>query len=608
MTSAHPIVIVLGASGLDTARKIAGEIKDCVIHGYAKRVQNVDVSFDEPTAHIRTCFEAGHAIIGVCASGILIRAVAPALKDKREEPPVLAAAEDGSSVVPLLGGHHGANEFAQRLADKLNSHAAITTAGDVRLGLALDAPPTGWTLANPQDAKDITARLLAGEAVTIDEDLDWIDRSSLNISADAELKLTAACDDRQSLPGELLYIPRKVVIGVGSDRGCPADDLISLVSGQLRTSQIATDSIACIVSLDRKADEPAMHALAAHLGSPMRFMDADAINSVADRIPNPSDVVMREVGVPGVAEGAALVASGAATLHIEKVKSTRCTCAVAISQDMIDPDTIGRPRGHLSVIGIGPGQKEWRSGEAERLLREAGDWVGYGLYLDLVADLKGTQQEHRFDLGAEELRVRHALELAGQGRNVALICSGDAGIYAMAALVFEVLALEPVAGGLDDASRRVAITVAPGISAIQAAAARAGAPIGHDFCLISLSDLLTPWPVIEKRIEAAAQGDFVVGFYNPRSMRRREQLDKAIAILRQTRPADTPVIIASNLGRPAEKHSVVPLSKFDPEQVDMLSIVVVGASTTRSFATGDGQTHVFTPRGYAAKRTAEAAE
>lgn len=608
MTNTHPIVLVLGASGLDIAHKIADEIEDCVLHGYSKRVQNADVLFDEPTAHIRSCFENGHTIIGVCASGILIRAVAPALQDKREEPPVLVVAEDGSSVVPLLGGHHGANELALRLADTLTGHAALTTAGDVRLGIALDAPPTGWTLVNPQDAKDITARLLSGEAVAIDEDLDWIERSALNLSTDAELKLTATLDARQPQPGELLYHPRKVVIGVGSDRGCPPGDLIRLVSDQLQTTHIAAEAVACIVSLDRKADETAMHALADHLGAPVRFLHADAINTIADRIPNPSDVVMREVGVPGVAEGAALAASGAKTLHVEKIKSARCTCAIAISPGIIDPDTVGLPRGHLSVIGIGPGQKEWRSGEAERLLREANDWVGYGLYLDLVADLRGAQLEHRFDLGAEELRVRHALELAGKGRNVALICSGDAGIYAMAALVFEVLALEPSAGGMDEDARRVAVTVAPGISAIQAAAARAGAPIGHDFCLISLSDLLTPWPVIEKRIEAAAHGDFVVAFYNPRSMRRREQLDKAIAILQKSRPADTPVIIASNLGRPAETHSIVPLDLFDPEQVDMLSIVVVGASTTRSFATGDGQTHVFTPRGYAAKRTAEAAE
>ena len=608
MTSTQPVVIVLGPSGLETARTIATALGDCAIHAYAKRVQDADVLFKEPTAHIRSCFENGQPVIGVCASGILIRAVAAALADKREEPPLVAVSEDGSSVVPLLGGHHGANGLAERLAEVLNSHAAITTAGDVRLGIALDAPPAGWMLANPDAAKDITARLLTGEAIFVNEDIGWIDQSAINVADNAQLKLTSSIEPRQPRAGELLYHPCKVVIGVGSDRGCPPEELITLVDNQLQEAEVARQAVACIVSLDRKADEPAMHALAAHLDVPVRFLEADAINAIAERIPNPSDVVQREVGVPGVAEGAALAASNAQTLHAEKAKSARCTCAIAVAQQIIDPDAIGRPRGHLSVVGIGPGQKEWRSGEAERLLRDANDWVGYGLYLDLVQDLRGVQVEHRFDLGAEELRVRHALELAGQGRDVALICSGDAGIYAMAALVFEVLALDPTAGGMDDAARRVAITVAPGISAVQAAAARAGAPIGHDFCLISLSDLLTPWPVIEQRIQAAADGDFVVAFYNPRSRRRRQQLETAIAILKLARPANTPVIIASNLGRPAEKHTVVPLDKFDPEQVDMLSIVLVGASTTQSFQTGDGRTHVYTPRGYAAKRTAEAAE
>lgn len=608
MKDTSPLIIVLGPSGLEAARSISAALGKCAIHGYSKRTKHADVLFDEAKDHIRSCFENGQPIIGVCASGILIRAIAPALSNKREEPPVIAVAENGLSVVPLLGGHHGANELANKIASALNGHAAVTTAGDVRLGIALDAPPSGWALANPGDSKAITARLLAGECIAIDDELVWIDQSALKITGDAPLKLSSTIKSREPESGELLYHPSRIVVGVGSDRGCPPDDLITLVDGQLAEANIAHKAVACIVSLDRKSDEPAMHALAAHLGKPIRFLDADAINTCADRIPNPSDVVMREVGVPGVAEGAAIAATNAKKLLREKVKSKRCTCAIASADGIIDPQTIGRPRGHLSVVGIGPGQKEWRSGEAERLLRDASDWVGYGLYLDLVEDLRETQHEHRFNLGAEELRVRHALELAGQGRDVALICSGDAGIYAMAALVFEVLALDPENGGMDDASRRVAITVAPGISAVQAAAARAGAPIGHDFCLISLSDLLTPWTVIEQRIEAAADGDFVVAFYNPRSLRRREQLEKAIAILKLSRPADTPVIIASNLGRPAENHTVVTLDTFDAELVDMLSIVVVGASTTKSFQTGDGQTHVFTPRGYAAKRTAEAAE
>jgi cobalt-precorrin 5A hydrolase/precorrin-3B C17-methyltransferase len=228
-------------------------------------------------------------------------------------------------------------------------------------------------------------------------------------------------------------------------------------------------------------------------------------------------------------------------------------------------------------------------------LRQASDWVGYGLYLDLAQDLKLAQQEHRFPLGAEEDRVRHAMALAREGRRVALICSGDPGIYAMAALVYEVLDLEP---------QRIAVEVLPGISAFQAAAARAGAMIGHDFCCISLSDLLTPWEAIEKRIQAAAAGDFVTAFYNPRSLKRRDQLERAIAILKPHRPSDTPVIIASNLGRTEENVRIVPLEDFDTGGVDMLTLVMIGSSQSRSLKRGDGRIYAYTPRGYAKKRSA----
>ena len=167
----------------------------------------------------------------------------------------------------------------------------------------------------------------------------------------------------------------------------------------------------------------------------------------------------------------------------------------------------------------------------------------------------------------------------------------------MATLVFELLA----DGGLSDAAQRIGIEVSPGISALQAAAARAGAPLGHDFCTISLSDLLTPWEAIKMRVNAAAQGDFVIAFYNPVSKRRRTQLEYAKTVLLEHRPEDMPVILATNLGRDGEKVRVVPLAQLDIDDVDMLTVVIVGSSETRTVQTGDGKTWVYTPRGYSAK-------
>ncbi len=294
-----------------------------------------------------------------------------------------------------------------------------------------------------------------------------------------------------------------------------------------------------------------------------------------------------------MAEAAALAAAGPdAELIVPKTKSKRATVAIARAPSPII-EMHGHLRGSIAVVGIGPGSKWTRSEAAVHELFMATDWIGYGLYLDLVADLKRDQTEHRFPLGGEEDRVRHAIELAKQGKQVALVCSGDAGIYAMAALVYEIIDLEP---------NRISVDVIPGISAFQAAAAKAGAMIGHDFCCISLSDLLTPWEAIEKRVKAAAEGDFVISFYNPRSMKRRDQLERAFAILKTHRPPDTPVIIASNLGRAEENVRIVKFADFNPDDVDMLTLVMVGSSQSKSFARGDGKTYAYTPRGYAKKR------
>jgi cobalt-precorrin 5A hydrolase/precorrin-3B C17-methyltransferase len=362
----------------------------------------------------------------------------------------------------------------------------------------------------------------------------------------------------------------------------------TLIKNTLKENNLAPQSVAGYASIDLKEDEPAISAL-----YNVCFFTAEELNALSPKLKTPSDYVLAEVGTPGVAEAAALAAAGPdAELIVPKTKSRRATVAIARAPAPIN-EMHGRMKGNVAVVGIGPGSKWTRSQAAVNELHMATDWVGYGLYLDLIADLKQSQIEHRFPLGAEEDRVRQAIELAKQGKKVALICSGDAGIYAMAALVYEIINLEP---------NRISVDVIPGISAFQAAAAKAGAMIGHDFCCISLSDLLTPWDAIEKRVKAAAEGDFVISFYNPRSMKRRDQLERAFKILSTHRAADTPVVIATNLGRPEENVRIVNFKDFNPDDVDMLTLVMVGSSQSKSFARGDGRTYAYTPRGYAKKR------
>ncbi len=283
---------------------------------------------------------------------------------------------------------------------------------------------------------------------------------------------------------------------------------------------------------------------------------------------------------------------------VAKKTSKRATCAVARSPDDLDPELIGRPRGKLVVVGIGPGTADWRTPEVSRTLAEATDIVGYGLYLDLIADVIEGKALHQSRMTEEEQRVREALELAGSGKSVALVSSGDAGIYALASLAFELLDREN-----NGAWNRVEVSVNPGVSAMQAAAARAGAPIGHDFCTISLSDLLTPFEDIERRIKAAADGDFIIALYNPVSRRRRSQLVRAVEILLGARPAETPVALARNLGRDEETLKFITLGELGPDHADMLTMIIIGNSHTKLIERG-GKRWIYTPRGYSRKMQA----
>ena len=314
-------------------------------------------------------------------------------------------------------------------------------------------------------------------------------------------------------------------------------------------------------------------------------------------VPNPSPVVEAAVGTPSVAEAAALAAAGAGVgtaagagadvegraggaIVVEKRRAADATVAVARRAG---------PEGHLAVVGLGPGDPALRTPAAAAAVRHADVVIGYGPYVDLAGDLQTAGQEVvRSPIGAETERCTEALRRAAAGRRVALVCSGDPGVYAMASLVCE---LAPHHGDPP-------LTVVPGVTAALAAAAVLGAPLGHDHAAVSLSDLLTPWPVIERRLRAVADGDFTVSLYNPRSKRRTAQLDTALGILAARRPPGTPAAILTDVGRPGQRVVRTTLAELDPEQVDMLSLVVVGSSTTRW--QGD---RMVTPRGYPLRGT-----
>ena len=580
-----PVVICLSRSGEATAWRVA-EILGAAVHGRMNRVDRAHAYFENALDHVRMLFASGTPVVGVCAAGILVRAVAPVLHDKTTEPPVVAVPDDGSTVIPLLGGHRGANRLARQIAEGLGAHAAVTTAGDVAMGVALDEPPVGYRLANGADAKGAMAAMLGGSGVTVTgENIFEVEDTAGGV----ELVVTEA--DETGSETRLVYHPQRFALGLGCARGCDVEEMWTLVQGALAEAGIAEGAIACVGSLDLKGDEPAMIETAARLGVPYRVFSAAELEAEAGRLANPSDVVFAEVGCHGVSEGAAL-ALGDGELVVEKTKTANATCAVVRSTAA----STGREASAVAPAGVAAGAAgaATEAGPARSKARFARSCC------HLLGPLAVGKERSDFPLGDEEARCRYALEQAGLGKNVALVCSGDAGIYAMGALVFELLDRGVDEMGVSDAAHRVEVVSTPGVSALQGAAARAGAPLGHDFCAISLSDLLTPRADIVKRLKAAAEGDFVIAFYNPVSMRRRTLLAEARDILLQHRPADTPVMLASSLGRPEEHVRYRKLSELEVDEVDMLTVVLIGSSNSKLAQLGEGP-RMYTPRGYARK-------
>lgn len=590
----NPIVMAVSASGEAVARRVADALK-VDLWGREGRVHGADQHFPNALDFARDMFAAGHPIIGVCASGILVRAVAPVLGDKRSDPPVVSVSDDGAVVVPLLGGHRGANRMTREIADVLGAVPAVTTAGDIAIGVALDEPPKGYRLANRGDAQAAMAALVNGAGLSITGPNIFGVESK---DGDNAVELAVVEQTMEGGPDRLVYHPQRFCIGVGCARNCAPEELWDLVQASLAEANVAPGAVAAVGSIDLKADEPAIIGLAKRLGVPLRLFPATELEAQADYLANPSDVVFAEVGCHGVSEGAALCLAGPEShFALTKRKTANATCAIAAAPVPVT-EFAGRARGRVSIVGIGPGQATWRTPEVSRLIADAEELVGYGLYIDLLGPLAAGKHRADFPLGGEEDRCRYALERAAEGRNVALVCSGDAGIYAMGALVFELLDRGAGEGGVSDAARRVEVVCSPGVSALQGAAARAGAPLGHDFCAISLSDLLTPRDDILRRLKAAAEGDFVIAFYNPVSKTRRTLLAEARDILLQHRPAETPVMLATSLGRPEEHVRYRRLDALEVDEVDMLTVVLVGSSNSRLAQLGEGP-RMFTPRGYA---------
>ncbi|MET7734474.1 precorrin-3B C(17)-methyltransferase [Streptomyces sp. NPDC005402] len=525
--------------------------------------------YDGPVGDgVRRAFAECEQLVCFLATGAVVRLIAPLLGDKTSDPGVVCVDEGGRFAVSLVGGHGGgANELAREVGELLGAEPVVTTATDAVGVPGLD------TLGLPVEGAvaAVSRALLDGEPVALHNESGW-PLPPLPVAPEGAYGIRVTDRLVELSEREVVLRPPTLVVGVGASKGAPTEEVLELIEDSLREAGLSPRSVARLATVDAKAEEPGIVAAAERLGVPLLTHSAEELAAV--EVPNPSDAPLAAVGTPSVAEAAALVQGG--ELLVPKRKSgarpAMATCAV-----------VRRPaRGRLAVVGLGPGARDLLTPRAKAELERASVLVGLDQYVDQIRDLlrPGTRILES-GLGAEEERARTAVDEARKGQAVALIGSGDAGVYAMAS------------PALAEASDDIDVVGVPGVTAALAAAAILGAPLGHDHVSISLSDLHTPWEVIERRVRAAAEADIVVTFYNPRSRGRDWQLPKALAILAEHREPATPVGVVRNASRPDESGRLTTLAALDPATVDMMTVVTVGNTATRDIAG-----RMVTPRGY----------
>lgn len=454
-----PAIILLSSGGIETAQKIQTATNGGAL--YAPEKLNIENShkYNSLKELVEALYKDSTPLIFLCASGIVIRILAPFLQDKFAEPPVLTVSEDGRSIVPLLGANAGANALAEQLAAALKGHAAITTSGELRFGINLLYPPDDLKLVNPDDAKGFIVQLLNGAKVTLISAHPWLDNAHLPCSDNAQLKIIISEDKSIASPHTLVYAPLNK-----TGKGC------------------------------------------------------------------------------------------------------------------------------VSVIGIGPGDASLMTLSARKALKDATDIMGYSYYIDLIGSFSPAQTVHKSDNREELDRARLAFTYARQGKKVAIVSSGDPGVFAMAAAVLEVWEQETDFDDID-------LVIEPGISAAFAAAATSGAPLGHDFAVISLSDNLKPWAMIEKRLKASLDADLALALYNPISKARPQQITACLELLRAHCESERLVVVAHDVARPGAKTTITTLAKLKQADITSRSVLLIGSSQTRSFKR-NGRDWVFTPRSY----------
>ena len=535
-------------------------------------------------------------LVFVMATGIVVRSVAPFIKDKKTDPAVVVLDEKGKYAISLLSGHiGGANDVAREIADYLDGEAVITTASDANNMPSIDlwARDNDLTLEDWEIVPHIATRFLNNGALKIyvQGTEDGSQASAINLPdgflqvsepASADLLITnkhrLMANNSQLTADVQLYLrPKNLVIGIGCNSATSEIEIENAVRKTLEEHNLSFPSIHSIATIDIKINESGLRSFAQRYDLGMNTFSPDELNTVQGI--QKSEAVHKATGANAVAEPAAILASVADTLIVPKQKIGNVTVAVAELRKE-------KRQARLYIVGTGPGSIEHITPYAQKVIKRSDVIVGYGTYIDLIQELIKDKEVVCTGMTQEIERCKKAVGYAISGKIVSLISGGDPGIYAMAGPVFEILKAKST-------GPEIHIEVIPGVPALSACAARLGAPLMHDFAVISLSDRLTQWEVLEERLVAAASADFVIVLYNPKSGMRTEQIQRAREIVMKHRSAETPVGIVKAATRQDEKVIITNLREMPDYEIDMQTTIIIGNS--KSFI---WLNRIITPRGY----------
>jgi len=541
-------------------------------------------------------------IIFVGSIGASIRLINSFLTSKDKDPGVIVIDNKCSKVIPLLGSHQSntqniavqiSNLFGGQIIETSNSKDQnflnLDSFGN-QWGWKRSGKRKNWSKLVIKQAKneEIYCKQLSGNRLwKISESGKSINEISAEENENPESTFHVSVFENN----EKTWHPRVLWVGIGCERNTSKELITNSLNTFLESTNISPYSIAGFATIDIKKDESGILELAEENHLPIKFFAKEDLKKII--VPNPSNVVKKEIGTSSVAEASCLLAAGKESKLIKEKRIFKnkdfssnkfgaVTIAIAESKNQYYPDN-----GEIHIIGSGPGDISFLTNNARKALSKCTVWIGYKMYLDLIKPLKRNDQIFiESNLTEEKERCNKAIKLAEEGIKVALISSGESGFYGMAGLLLELLQKIKK-------EYRPSFEVHPGISSVQLAAALGGAPLMNDFCSISLSDKLTPWYLIEKRIEGALLGDFVIALFNPQSSERNWQLKSAIDQCLKSRKEDTPVLIARQVGRENQSKKFFTLKTFPFREIDMLSIIIIGNSQTTL------KDEIFlTPRGY----------